>query len=197
MENIYHRYINLPFQLTKPKQVVDGYFPDFPKHAVLENYTDPNIYEWLNTFGVKCNHTEVFYTPPNGGKIPTHTDLPALDNRVKINLTWGPENGTMRWWKIRNEELIIDSTKLSPEQIKSIYGEFTEAEHQNLIAQEEDCDLVYEAVTNTPSLVNVGQLHSTYNPGDYGRWTLCFHLAIGEDFLDWYKAQEVLKDYLV
>ena len=36
-----------------------------------------------------------------------------------------------------------------------------------------------------------------HKPGDYGRWTLCFHLSIGEDFVDWHKAQEVFKDYLV
>lgn len=194
--NIYHQYINLPFNLTKPEIAKSGY-PDYPKHAVLTDYEDPNIEPFLDSLGLKCNHTEVFYTPPNGGKIPLHTDLPALDNRVKINLTWGPENGTMRWWVARDEASIIDGSKMTEEQATAAYGDFSAEAHQNLIAQEEDCDMVYEAITNTPSLVNVGQLHSTYNPGDYGRWTLCFHLAVGEDFLDWDTAQVVLKDYLV
>ena len=61
---------------------------------------------------------------------------------------------------------------MNMKELASFYGEFIEVAHQNLLAREEDCDMVYEAVTNT-CLVNV-QLHSTYNLGDYGRWTLCF-----------------------
>ena len=50
---------------------------------------------------------------------------------------------------------------MNMEELASFYGEFTEAAHQNLLAREEDCDMVYEAVTNKTKFVNVGQLHST------------------------------------
>ena len=44
-------------------------------------------------------------------------------------------------------------------------------------ADKDDLELVYEAVINKPSLMNVGQLHDTYNPDlENSRWTLSFTL---------------------
>ena len=44
-------------------------------------------------------------------------------------------------------------------------------------ADRNDVELVYEAVINKPSLLNVGQLHDTYNPdANKSRWTLSFTL---------------------
>ena len=86
--------------------------------------------------------------------------------------------------------------ELQPDQ------DFSERQHSNILAKKEDCTLVHEANTNTLSLVNAGQLHSTWNPHPTeGRWTLCFvpgsksirngaHLTFEE-------ACEVYKDYII
>ena len=191
MENIYHRYINLPFELAKPDKIKD-FFPEHMRHERIMDHTDPNMEKFAESLGLELYLTEVFYTPPNGGIIPIHTDLPEFDNRVKINKTWGPEGGTMRWWKIKDESKLFGTDM---DAYKS--SGFTEVKHNNLRAEVEDCDLVYEADTNPVSLVNVGQLHSTYNPGDYGRWTLCFHIWKDGEFVDWDSAQEIFAEYLV
>lgn len=186
-ENNYHRYLNLPFELTKPS-IVNSPSRDYPFHEELNDYEDPNIMPFLHNLGLKCNHVEVFYTPPNGGVLPIHTDLPQLDNRTKINLTWGPDDSTIRWWKIRDENDIIT--------INGTHGDFSTEEHQNLMANEKDCDMVWEANTNRVSLCNVGQFHSTYNPGDFSRWTLCFHISKQDTFLPWDESLDYFADYL-
>ena len=44
-------------------------------------------------------------------------------------------------------------------------------------ADRKDVELVYEAVINKPSILNVGQLHDTFNPDpNKSRWTLSFTL---------------------
>ena len=63
MENIYHRYINLPFDLVQPNIVDEMGYPDHPKHQVIFDYDDGKMSTWLETFGVKASHIEVFYTP--------------------------------------------------------------------------------------------------------------------------------------
>ena len=191
MENTYHRYINLPFEITRPNITL----VELPTiaHKEINNHVDENMNRFHDLLGLQVTHTEVFFTPASGGVIPIHTDWPSLDNRVKINVTWGPDDGVVRWWKIKDPSLLKNN-------IMHNYTDsgFTEEEHQNLLADENDCDLVYEANTNRPSLVNVGQLHSTFNPGIVGRWTLCFHIGIKDPdgFLDWDRALEYYKPFL-
>lgn len=191
MENIYHRYINLPFELEKPERIKD-FFPEHMRHERIDDHVDENMNAFVESLGLRVLLTELFYTPPNGGKIPPHTDLSEFDNRVKINQTWGPDGGRMLWWKIKDEGMLFGNDN----EAYKVAG-FSDEKHNNILAQESDCDLVYEADTNPTSLVNVGQLHSTFNPGDYGRWTLCFHIWKGDKFVDWHEAQEIFKDYLV
>ena len=70
-----------------------------------------------------------------------------------------------------------------------------------LLAKKEDCELIWEANTNKISLLNVGQLHSTYNPTNIGRWTLCFvpgsRAIRGGAYLTFEEACEVYKDYII
>jgi len=75
---------------------------------------------------------------------------------------------------------------------------FSDREHTNVLANRDECTLVYEANTNRPSLVNVGQLHDTYSPPHAGRWTLCFipGRPNGHDIY-WDEAMEIYKDYVV
>ena len=161
-DNIYHRYLNLPFEISIPEVIKTQ--PEKWRHEELHPWVCNNLEQWLNSLGLHTYSTEVFYTPPNHGEIPIHCDNMAKDNRVKINISFGPENGTIRWWKSKKVNLHVGNPK---ENSKTIL--------KNLVALKEDCKLVYEANTNKVSLVNVGQLHSTYNPDPIqGRWTLCF-----------------------
>ena len=123
---------------------------------------------------------EVFYTPPHS-KIPIHTDHGAYTHHAKINITWGPEEG---------DTMVEVREDLSKEDYTGATSEF----HDNLWAKEEDCDFLYEANTNKPSLVNIGMLHGTNNPTDRGRWTLCF---VPQDqrgkFIHWNDALKFLR----
>ena len=195
MENIYHRYINLPFEIARPDNTHE--YPNIVQHVDMRDHVDQNMLDFHHSIGLEIQYMELFYTPPNQ-VLPIHSDLPVLDNRTKINITWGPDEGRTRWWKAKSPDL-MKVTGLSD------YGDDFSGEdhHRNLTAAEEDCDMVWEANTNKPSLVNVGQLHSTYNPGEYGRWTLCF--CIGEQvgsrdmkttFLNWENALDKYKDYI-
>jgi len=81
-----------------------------------------------------------------------------------------------RWWRVKNLEFLKpvkpDNSHLYETGIKPdivVTDAFT--------AREEDCVMVHEQVINRPSLMNIGQLHSTYNPDmTEDRWTLCFTL---------------------
>jgi hypothetical protein len=199
-ENRYHRYLNLPFEVAKPEMFNN--FPDDMKHVDINDYSDVNINKWLESLNLHVGHTEVFYTPPNGGKLPIHSDETTLDDHVKINITWGPEEGVMRWWEANKTQVFTDI-----EDVKANYkgvdvdaaDAFSHRQHTNVLAEEKDCTLVFESSTNKPSLVNVGVLHSTFNPTDKGRWTLCFVPAIpnGHGYIYWDEALEYFKDYII
>jgi hypothetical protein len=174
--NIYHRYLKLPFEYAKPNCFNQSY--NHPNIMfVKRDWIDNSIIDWIGNFGIKVSNViEGFYTPPNGGKIPMHNDTPALCNATKINFTWGPHSSTTRWWKVKNESFLIpvnpDNSHITAEGIRPDII-VTNAFH----AKEENCDLVYEKVINRPSLMNIGQLHSTYNPDNAAdRWTLCLTL---------------------
>lgn len=182
--NWYHRYLNLPFTIgpldmfkEEGKRIKHFYINDYPFYPVEE---------WFNDLGLILALKEVFYTPPHS-KIPIHTDHGAYTHHAKINITWGPEEGVIQWWK---------SEKTYRKKMLGYAGATSEF-HDNLWAKEEDCDFLYEANTNKPSLVNIGMLHGTNNPTDRGRWTLCF---VPQDqrgkFIHWNDALEIFKNYL-
>jgi len=142
-----------------------------------------HILKWLDSLGLWSIHTEAFYTAPND-KIFIHCDTPEIDNHVKINFTWGSELSTTRWWKLK------EGSEYQTSNVKDGGG--------ILLAQEKDCDLLYEQVINKPSLLNVGILHSTYNPTNEGRWTLSLVIAEKEkqELLRWNDALVFLKKYI-
>ena len=201
-KNIYHRHLKLPFEITKPD--ICKTIPDTMQHIDINPYRDPAIEKWHTDLGLITRHVEVFYTPPGGAEIPIHADDTTLDNRVKINITWGPETGTTRWWQSTKAKKIrgVDAAKDLLGEDASIDEQFSERAHNNLVAKKEDCELLHEANTNVTSLVNVGQLHSTYNPHpSEGRWTLCFVPGTatirGGDYLTFEEAHEVYKNFMI
>lgn len=184
IQNRFHRYLKLPVQITKLKMF--DTFPNDIKHEDLLSYRDANIENFHKMLGITTRHVEVFYTPPFK-KIPIHVDGPEFDDHVKINQTWGPEEGVTQWF-----------TSNYQQTAKTYTGEFSERPHNVIGADEKDCTLVWKANTNKPSLVNVGVLHGTDNPTDKGRWTICFVPAYKDTnkSIPWDNALEIYKDYL-
>ena len=199
MKNIFHRYINLPFEIEKPpicnlklKQL---------KHQDIPYHKDGKMINFLSKLGLNILNTEVFYTP--GSKsLPIHIDNSELDNHVKINISYGPPEGTTRWWKPLNFDHKKEynkqfDSKLDEEGKEDLIGlKDTYLQHRSIRLEEEECELIYEANTDKPSLVNVGAFHSSYNPTDEGRWTLCFVIGKGTKYLYWDDAMEIFKDYI-
>lgn len=168
-ENIYHRYLKFPFDITK-HPVCDTQ-PEGMYHQELNPWICKNLNNFLGELGLFINDVVAYYTPPNGF-LPIHVDGKKIDNRSKINITWGPKGGTTRWWshnKSKNMANVGEIFKGKKEILDNIKNKHF------WFPAKEDCELLYEASTNKVSLVNVGQFHSTYNPHPTkGRWTLCF-----------------------
>ncbi len=181
--NNYHRYLNLPFEIEPPEFFSQN--GSTIKHQYINDYQCPQVNSFLESLNLYCRLVECFYTPPNS-KIPIHTDHPSYTNHAKINVTWGPKEGVIQWWK---------SDKVTQHQFSG--GEYTNERHSNLWAEEKDCTFLYEANTNRPSLVNVGILHGTNNPSNQGRWTLCFvPVTKNGNYIEWSDSLQIFKDYI-
>lgn len=184
VENIFQQWVSLPVQpgVDLFKEFPDD--PDYSKHVqVPEELLDKEFVYFFKQFPIAQRQWEAFYTGPFG-KIWVHTDTAGFSDACKINWTWGPNLSETRWWDIK------DRSKLEP--IVTDYGV------NYLRAEEEDCDLIFKQVMDKPSIVQVGLLHSTYNPTPDGRWTLCLPL-VKNDFcgrFTWVETTEMFKDYL-
>lgn len=182
----YHKYLDLPFEIAKP--TIDYTVKSHWDNVDLNfRYRDNNIESWFKQLGLTVGKYEVFYTPPHGS-VPIHADdyntkkeLP--DDHVKVNITFGPEEATTRWWKSDKTFFIKDATMECLSRL-------------TLCAKEEDSTMVYEANTNSPSLINAGVLHSTYNPTDEGRWTMCFVPCMGGRVIPAARALVIFKHYI-
>jgi hypothetical protein len=203
-ENIYHRYLELPFTYPKPEifnSPTDGYAILFDSNNIFSPFAD-----WIASFGLTISNVlECFYTKPNGGQVPLHADtiyLPGTQDVCKLNFTWGPLSSTTKWYKIKDDQKLV--TYRFPIDQKT-NNKFYQAGiipdidiSQVLIAEWEDVDLAYEAVIDKPSLINVSQLHSTWNPSpDQHRWSLCFTLLENEKILTFERANEIFKNFII
>jgi len=158
-----HQYLDLP---VFPSIDLFALFPDNPdqlNHVEIDpkSMLNREFVDFIEGIpGLRIPSWEAFYTPP-GGKIWIHGDSDKIDNFARINMSWGP--GEMIWWKPKK------GVKLEP--IITTFGA------AYLKAEPDDCVEIHRAVINKPSIVQVGMLHSTYNPGPTGRWTLAIPLA--------------------
>lgn len=219
MTNNFHRYLNLPFEIKKPKEFLET--PKYVKHLRLDDLQYIEIDILFRTLGLECGFKEAFFTPAKS-RIPIHTDLPKITNHVKLNITWGPKEGEILWWNCEdfvekfifceeenynNEEETIENKPekdvMKPDRdgllvIDGVVGE-SNYHHFNRWYKEENSQIIYRANTNKISLVNVGIPHSTYNPTEEGRWTLCFgvHNKKTKSDLIWSDALKVFEDYIV
>ena len=185
MSKMYHRYLNLPFEIAKPP-IDFTVKPEWENINLNGKYMDQNVKSFFEDLGLECGQVEVVYTPPNS-EIPIHGDdynfkTKKCDSHVKLNITWGPEEGSVRFWKSKKTHVMI--YRVEGKKILT------------LAAEKEDSTMVYEANTNSPSLINVGELHSTYNPKDEPRWTLCFVPTIKGKIIKPYDALRIFDEFI-
>jgi len=203
-KNIYHRYVKLPFEHKFP-----DCFKAKPENMRGENWHewcatrehwDERFVDWLKEYGLKpSNVCEAFYNGPNGGGLPMHNDAPTLNNSSNINFTWGPQDSIVRWYKVKDESL-IQTERDNTDYHKEVYFKDIDIDipvDKFYHAEVEDCDVVHEAVISQPSLLNVGQLHSTHNFNtNEPRWTLSYHLLTIKDntHIQFEDALDLFKD---
>jgi len=198
--NIYHRYIDIPFTYEKPEQFTET---DVFIRYVGKDIVTNEFKEWLSTYNLHLSNViEGFYTAKgNRVTVPLHNDMtikPGVNDAVKLNFTWGPVESKTRWWKVKDEDSLIEivhDTNEVNEGFKQA-GIVPDIECDKCYtARDEDVEMVYEKTIDKPSLLNVGQLHSTYNPGNEDRWTLSFTLLKEDNsHLTFDEALELFKD---
>ena len=130
-----------------------------------------------------------------------HTDfdqLPGVNDPVKLNFTWGPLDSVTRWWKIKDPSLYKKYTNTEVREEEMAAGVESAALCETIwVAKDEDVELVYEKVIDKPSLLNVGQLHSTFNPGNEDRWTWSFAmLNQNNEAISFNQALEIFKNII-
>lgn len=201
-KNIYHRYLDLPFTYPKPERFNEGsdkYTALLDREQIYKPFQD-----WISSFGLTISNVlEGFYTPPNGGRVPLHADtstMPGEHDICKLNFTWGSSDSTTQWYKIKDESKIKkhylgDDVANKKFQDAGIVPDIDIS--YVLFADWSDANLVYEAVIDRPSLLNISQLHSTWNPSPTEhRWTLCFTLLENNQPLTFQRANEIFKEYI-
>ena len=200
--NIYHRYIKLPFTMPKPKSFGKALENDFITYVNISELPD-ELFKWTAQYNLKISNViEGFYTKPNGGAIPIHNDTvipPGQQDACKLNFTWGPETSTTKWYKLKSDKEYIEINHDETQINKSFQEAGIEPDiecYKCYSADENNVELIHQAVINKPSLMNVGQLHNTYNPDPtQDRWTLSLTLLkLPGDHLSFEEALVKFKD---
>lgn len=201
--NVYHRYLNLPFEYPKPARFnypADNYAIMMDRNEIFQPFQS-----WVESFNLKISNVlEAFYTKPNGGRVPLHADtahLPGTKDVCKLNFTWGPADSTTRWYRVKDLSKLKTHHFGKEASNKKFYDAGIEPDidiSNILIAEWDDVELVHEAVIDRPSLLNISQLHSTWNPSPtQDRWTLCFTLLEDGRALTFNRATEIFEDYII
>jgi hypothetical protein len=202
MNNIYHRYLKLPFEYPQPDHLFVKPSTSYNRWVPLKDVF-PGFIDWINSYNCKLSNViEMFYTSPNGGSVPIHNDSgidPGVKDIIKINFTWGPDNSYTRWWQALNQSSIIriDNCNTVTNNDFVLNNIVPDIDCQMICtAMESDVIMMHQAVINRPSIVNAGQLHSTFNPDPaQNRWTLSFvPLKPNGDMILFSEALEIFKD---
>ena len=159
-----HQYLNLPVDINLDLSTLNLSNLNEVLHVEIDpvRMVNQEFVEFINNIpGIRISFWEAFYTPP-GKNLPIHCDYNKITDAVKLNISYGQKDSKIIWWKLKSGKS---------------YNETSTAFSQNyLTADENNCTILHSAFTNKPSLVQSGILHSTYNPGPEGRWTLSLPL---------------------
>lgn len=199
-----HRYIKVPFTVEKPKE----FFQEFDDNKVIEvpiKSIDSKISAWFESFNLKhASLLEGFYTAPSN-KLPIHSDIVTkntsrftFSNITKFNFTWGSDLSTTRWWVPVDPDLVKKFQQDAKDPNMQLTPNVTdENDPPHVFLKENQCKMIYEKVINRPSILNVGQLHSTYNPTNNSRWTLSVMLLKKNNTcVNFNEALQIFKDVI-
>jgi hypothetical protein len=185
-DNCYHRYLNIPFDPNIDLFNRIEYDQSRYTHVeIKKEEINPKLLSWFSQYNIEITWYEAFYTPPNGGKLPIHTDGDEDIDYIKINWTYGAPGSTLCWWEPRSKEYI--------NTVETVFGT------RYYTADEQNCNKLYEVEINKPSLVNAGKFHSTYNPTQEGRWTFTMPLldSSSKNRLTWNDAIQRFKGLII
>lgn len=205
--NRYHRHLNLSNcvpNIDVSKWNSDGMkWVEFHKTLKLNQLNNPNLIKLLKSLNMTSYWIEVFCTPPNDVGV-IHSDNTEWDDWAKIVFQYGAKGSTMRWWtseKVHNISTSLESVSADqiPEMSKVRVGDRNDSHYHGrvLMSYENNAKLEYEAEIGTCSLINVGPLHSSYNPTNERRVVITVALFTPNgDRILWDDALERLSPYV-
>ena len=202
--NTLHRYIKFPFEMEMPKEF-DQQFDDNKVIEIKSGSIDSRFDQWISQFDLNyATLLEGFYTAPSN-KLPIHSDIVTkntsrftFSNITKLNFTWGSEHSTTRWWIPTDPQLVEKFQQDSKNPNMQLTPNVTdENDPPHVFLAENQCEMIFEKVINRPSILNVGQLHSTYNPANTPRWTLSVMLLKKDGTcVNFDEALQIFKDVI-
>ena len=207
--NRYHRFLdisdcspNVDFTQWSIESVSE--WAQFHKTLTLEELNNPNLLQMLEKLNMTSGWIEVFCTPPNSGGV-IHSDSPIGEEWSKLIFQYGALGSKMRWWSSDHIHVVsTDLKEVSTDQISDIEnyvgGDRSGGHYHGKIqvAYEKDSKLEYEVEVGLGSLINIGPLHSSYNPTDEHRIAITvalFDSSNGRRIL-WDEAEERLNEYI-
>jgi hypothetical protein len=209
--NRYHRFLDIrnyiPNIDTSKYQTEGMRWPEFHKQLQFEDLGNDKILPWLNSLGFTSHWIEFFYTPPHDDGV-IHSDNVYYADWAKLIFQFGAKGSTMRWWssdmvlRVSTSAEQVYSTVI-PERSEYSVGDRTNDHYhgQVLVSREEYCKKEYEVEIGSCGLINVGPLHSSYNPTEDRRFTVTIALIDkNKDYehrILWDEALEAFKPYIV
>jgi len=202
--NTFHRFIKLPFDIPKPEMF------NYPAESFISylgpSVVPPEMPSWLESVGCTLsNVVEGFYSGPTSSKIrvPIHNDQttkPGEFDAIKINKTWGPKDSVTRWYKVKDEYklLAINHNKTEVNAGFAQAGVVPDIDcYRCWTSTPNNVDLIFEKQITDTSILNVGQLHDTFNPDKTQmRWTISFTPLYNGKPLLFTKALEIFADII-
>lgn len=207
--NRYHRFLdisdcipNVDFTQWNIESVSE--WAQFHKTLTLEDLNNSNLLQMLEKLNMSSGWIEVFCTPPNSSGV-IHSDSPIGEEWSKLIFQYTAPGSKMRWWTSEKIHIVsTDLTEVSTDQISDIEnyvgGDRSGGHYHGKIqvAYESDSTLDYEVEVGLCSLINIGPLHSSYNPTDEHRLVVTvalFDASSGRRIL-WDEALDRMKDYV-
>jgi hypothetical protein len=207
--NNYHRFLNIEdcipnvdFSQWDTDSVTE--WAQFHKNLTLEELNNPNLLQLLDSLNMTSGWIEVFCTPANSKGV-IHSDSPIGEEWSKLIFQYGAPGSKMRWWTSDKIHIVsTDLTEVSKEEISDIdqyIGGDRSGGHYHgkiQVAYDEDSKLEYEVEVGKCSLINIGPLHSSYNPTNEKRLVVTVALfdAMSGQRILWNEALNRLKDYV-
>ena len=207
--NRYHRFLNIEdcipsvnFSQWNPENVTE--WAQFHKTLQLDDLNNKNLLLFLEKLNMTSGWIEVFCTPPNNSGV-IHSDSPIGEEWSKLIFQYSSLGSKMRWWTSEKSFIVsTDLTNISKELVPEIDGyvggdRLGGNYHGRIrVAYDQDCKLEYEVEVGKCSLVNIGPLHSSYNPTNEHRLVITialFDANTGNRIL-WDEAVERLYEYI-